>query len=223
MKVLFFCLFIFMAGCTSFLTSPVMKEDVSYQRDITLHVKYLKKQNEWTPYYLIEGVGVMPKAPQYKIKVFPPGKADMITVTSCHREIKTPNPKKKGGWFSKGHYEFTLGLKDSVDHSELCSFDIGVYEKNKGRHAWGLLAISDSSRYNLPATVKCNGLVKKYAGTSVCQAKKGLIQEYSFDRKVSVTKVMGCEIANLSTQEKYSKTWRFLMPEGECEMFFIDI
>ena len=94
--------------------------------------------------------------------------------------------------------------------------------RKKGRHAWGTIALEDP-RYKLPALTKCNGRVKKYDGTSVCQAKKGLIQEYVFDRRVSVTKVMGCEIANQATDQKYAKTWRFLMPEGECEIYFIDI
>lgn len=215
-------LFIF-TGCTSFLTSPVMDEGVNYQRDVVLHVKYVKSDRTWSPYHLIEGAGVMPKSSQYKVKVFPPGKADMITLTSCHREEKTPNPKANDGWFSKGFYEFDLILQNTVDSSRLCSFDIGVYEKEKGRHAWGLLAISDLSKYNLPGRAKCNGKTTDYNGTSVCQAKKGLIQEYIFDRKVSVTKVVGCEIANLATDDKYSNQWRFIMPEGECELFFIDV
>ena len=205
------------------LTSPVMTEDVNYQRDVTMHVKYKKSDNSWTPYYLIEGAGVMPKASEYKIKVFPPGSADMITLTSCHREVKTPSPEKSGGWFSKGFYEFDLVLENTVDSSKLCSFDIGVYEKDRGRHAWGLLAISDLKQYNLPARAKCNGKTTDYNGTSVCQAKKGLIQEYVFNTKVSVTRVIGCEIANLATQDKYSNHWQFVMPEGECELFFIDI
>lgn len=209
-------------GCVGYQTSPVMDEAVNYQRDVTLHVAY-KSAGKWGPYYLIQGAGVMPKADGYKIKVYPPGKADMITVSSCHREWKTPNPEKQGGWFKAGFYEFEIPFKDSIDNETLCSFDVGIYEKNKGRHAWGLLAISDAEKYKLPAKIRCNGQEKQYAGTSVCQAKQGLIQGYDFDRQVSVTKVVGCEIANLKTKEPYSKNWLFLMPSGECEIFFIDI
>lgn len=199
-----------------------MDEALNYQRDVTLHVAY-KSRGKWSQYYLISGVGVMPKAQAYKVKVFPPGKADMITLSSCHREWKTPSPEKKGGWFKKGYYEFEIQFEDTIDGEALCSFDIGIYEKNKGRHAWGLLAISDASKYKMPARIKCNGKEKRYAGTSICQAKEGLIQGYEFDRKVSVTKVIGCEVANINSTERYSKTWRFLMPSGECEVFFIDI
>jgi hypothetical protein len=200
-----------------------MKTDVNYQRDVRMHIRY-EKDGKWTREYLVQGMGVMPYSSQYKIKVFPPGKADMITVTSCHREIKTPNPEKSGGgWFKKGHYEFTVPLQGTVDDSELCSFDIGVYEKNKGRHAWGTFAINDGKAYRLNATTKCNGRFKPYGGVSVCQAKKGLIQEYSFDRLVSVAAPVGCEISNLASKDRYAKVWRFLMPPGECEIFFIDV
>jgi len=213
-------LFLFISSCTSYETSPVMDEEMKYERDITMHVSMLNG-NSWTQYYLINGSGVMPKADAYKIKVYPPGKADMITVTSCHVNKRTPNPEKKSKWFKKGYYEFEVPFKNTVDAENLCSFDIGVFEKDKGRHAWGLIAISDASRYNMPATMKCNGTRKRYNGTSVCQAKEGLIQGYEFKEKVSVAKVVGCEIANISSDQKYSATWRFVMPRGECEVFFV--
>lgn len=206
-------------GCASSLNSVQLSTDVNYQRDIVMDVHY-EKDGKWAGPLKIHGMGVVYDSSQYKIKVMPPGKADMITVTSCHREVKTPNPKGAGFW-NKG-YEFRIPYQNTIDKNQLCSFDIGVYEARQGRHAWGTLAIMNP-KFKLEALTKCNGRVKKYGGTSVCQAKEGLIQEYIFDRKVSYAKVPGCEIDNLATKEKYAKVWRFLMPPGGCEIRFIDI
>lgn len=157
----------------------------------------------------------MPESKKYEIKVFPPGKADMITVTSCHREEKTANPKKNG-WFQDG-YTFQVSLVSGLETKRACPIDIGIYEKKAGRHGWAMLAI-ETSREKLGALTKCNGRVKRYDGVSVCQAKTGLIQRYEFDREVVSATIQGCEIK--SPEDK--KNWEFLMPEGSCTVYFID-
>jgi hypothetical protein len=223
-QFLFILLILCLWGCsTAEITQPIMKEDINYQRDAQMEVLWAR-DGKWVGPRQVTGMGIIPMSSHYRVKVMPPGKADMITVTSCHREIKTPRPDKQGGgWFSKGHYEFTIPITGTVDQKELCSLDIGIYEREKGRHAWGTLAVEDNEKFKLHATANCNGEVIPYKGVSVCQAKKGLIQEYIFDRPVSYAKVIGCEIQNLASEEKYAKTWRFVMPEGQCQMYFIDV
>lgn len=196
-----------------------MNKELNYQRDIVMDVKYLKG-GKWSQAYRITGMGVMYDAEKYMIKVYPPGKAHMIVVGSCHQEHKTPNPK--GNNFFNNGYEFYIDYKDTIDQKDNCSFDIGVYEKDKGRHAWALLAI-EHDVFKLSAITRCNGRVKKYNGVSVCQAKKGLIQEYEFETDVAVTQTYGCEIGNLLGNQSKSKVWRFLMPEGKCELRFVDV
>jgi len=221
MRIVHVLLLVLMVGCSSFQTTPVMDKDTNYERDIRMEVHYAVK-DKWVGPVHINGMGVVPKSNFYKVKVFPPGKADMITLTSCHRVVKTPNPKKKGGWFSKGYYEFVIPMANTVDGDETCFFDIGVFEKKKGRHAWGMIAFEDPF-YKLKGLKKCNGETKQYGGVSTCQAQNGSIQEYKFDRVVSPSEVKGCEITNIDYEVKNSKVWRFLMPAGPCEVEFYDI
>lgn len=171
--------------------------------------------NTWSNKYTISGMGVMPESPWYQITVYPPGRADMLTITSCHREEKTANPDKDG-WFKKG-YTFTIGLVRGVETGRACPIDIGVYEKKAGRHAWGTMAIL-TEREKLPALTKCNGRVKQYGGVSVCQAKKGLIQKYEFKTPVAIATIAGCEIKEPADK----MNWEFLIPEGPCTVYFID-
>jgi hypothetical protein len=208
-------------SCANLQTTPIMKKDVNYERDISMEVQHAV-EGKWTKAVSIRGMGVVPKSSHYLVKVFPPGKADMITLTSCHRVRKTPNPKKKGGWFSKGYYQFQIPMINSVDSDETCFFDIGVFEKKRGRHAWGMLAFTDPF-YKMSAISKCNGRATSYGGVSVCQAKSGSIQEYKFKTVVSPSQVKGCEIENINYGIKNSKVWRFLMPSGSCEIEFYDI
>lgn len=211
MRFLILC--IFLTGCAEALVRPQLDSSVNYQRDIKFKVRTWNGK-EWSKSRKFFGVGVVNNALSYKIRVYPPGKADMITVTSCHREEKTANPDS--GWFESG-YEFTLTPVKGLENGRACSFSIGLYEKKKGRHGWGLLAI-DTPREKLPAIAKCNGQVTQFGGVSICQAKEGLMQEYVFDRKVEVAYSSQCAIK----KSKDGINWRFLMPKGECVIYFID-
>jgi hypothetical protein len=183
--------------------------------------RYDHVNKKWLDPLTINGMGIMPKASHYSIKVFPPGVADMITVTSCHRELKTPNPKKDSRW--RDGYTFMVNMANTVDGEANCSIDVGVYEREGGRHAWGTIGFEDNDKYKLKALTKCNGRIWQYGGVSACQAKESLIQRYEFDREVRPSKSPGCEIYNLTTAEPNAKVWEFIMPSGECDVYFIDV
>lgn len=204
-----------LVACANILSRPQLDPAVFYQKDITFHVSFIQPDGKWSPKYQITGAGVMPEAASYKITVFPSGKADMITVSSCHREEKNANPPKDS-WYSEG-YTFQIDLVTGLESKKSCPIDIGVYERVAGRHGWALLAIN-SGREKLPAVTKCNGRVKQYTGVSVCQAKKGLIQKYEFKTPVAVASSGGCEI----TEAKDQMNWEFPIPRGQCTVYFID-
>lgn len=201
-------------GCSSALVRPEMDPSTNYQRDIIFHVSMFKA-GKWSPEYLINGMGVMPEADSYKIKVLPPGKADMITVTSCHREDKFANPPKDGTF--KNTYTFQIDLVQGLESKRTCPIDVGVYEKVAGRNGWATLAI-ETTREKTHALTKCNGRVKQYHGVSVCQAKAGLIQKYEFKTPVVVSAIPGCDIK----QANDDLNFEFQMPAGSCTVYFVE-
>lgn len=203
-------------SCTSTSIRPELDAKINYQKDLRMKVSPWQDKS-WGPYKVVEGMGVVESAKGYKIRVEPPGLADMITVLSCHREWKTPNPERQGGWFKRKYYEFEIWPTEDIEATKACSFDTGVYEKKAGRHAWGLLVIN-TKREKLAATFKCNGETVVYGGTSVCQSKKGLIESIHFDREVIATQTSGCEIP----QAKDNRNFVFQMVKGECVVYFVD-
>ena len=197
---------------------PQLDAGTNYQRDLRFDVQYWRvNKKKWTDKEKFTGVGVIEKSDKYKITVYPVGKADMITLSNCHREHKRANPKTN--WRTKGvPFEFTPIVEHESEKT--CPIDAGIYEKKKGRHGWASMVI-DSERENLAATLKCNGeIIKTTVGTSYCQAKRGLVQSIHFDRDVEVAQYPGCLMK--TPPKGYGKDWTYVMPSGRCVFFFID-
>lgn len=209
-------LVLFLVGCAGNHIRPELSADIAYQKDLKLDVS-VWLDDDWKETKTINGMGVVRKATGYKVKVYAPGDVDMMTILSCHREWKTPSPKRKGGWFQKKFYEFKVFPTQEIEVQRACPMEIGVYEKDKGRHGWGLI-VPENERENMMATVKCNGETIVYGGTSVCQAKKGLMQKIEFEKRVVATQMAGCGIQVPDDK----KNWSFIMPPGECVIFFVD-
>ncbi len=205
---------LFLSGCAS-LVAHNLSSSTRYQKDLKIEVKaYTDAEHGYGPVHTVEGMGVVPSGNWYKVKVFPPETADLISLTSCHREIKSFSPTKKRRWDK--FYEFTIEVVPGIETNRICDFQIGLYEK-KGQHAWATIVI-DSGIRKMPALVKCNGKITQYQGTSACQAKEGLIESIEFDRKVIPTKVVGCTIK----ESPDGKRWEYLMNAGECTIIFFD-
>lgn len=186
----------------------------SYEKDLKVEVFYLDRG--WISLGEISGMGVIPESTHYKIRVRPEGKADLLTVTSCHREWKSPDPKKEGGgWFKQGYYEFAIEV--SKEHELSCPIETGVFEKSYGRHGWGLLVIR-SKRDNMDATVKCNGATTEAYGASVCQSRERLLQSIHFKEPVKVVSEKGCDIEEPTD----SKNFFFQLHTGECVYYFVN-
>lgn len=197
--LLVFCLYV-VSGCQT--ANVVMNSDVIYQRDLKMKVELEGRTFD------CEGVCLVPRSGKYKITVFPKGKSDMVLITSHHREMKDDKPDQS--WFSKGvSFEF---IPNELDFES--TLDVGVFEKIKGRHGWGLIGFKSDEDF-LEATIQCNGQQRKWYGTSVCQTKAALVQEIAFDFKVKYRGT--CE---LSEESSDGKIWRFQMPEGECVSYF---
>lgn len=187
-----------------------------YQRDLRFEVEtWDKKTKKWVNKERYEGVGVIPFSEKYKVTLYAIGKVDMMTLTSCHREIKVASPKKS--WYDKGH-TFEFSPAKNIETDKPCLINLGLYEKSKGRNGWALIAI-ESSKTKLSAVTKCNGVTKVWKGASFCQAKKGLIQVIFFKKPTETTMYSNCKIQ----QSPDGKTWEYSIPKGKCILYFFDV
>ena len=162
--------------------------NVFYKRDIKLTVNNAD----------YEGISVLPAAHEYDILIEPKGGAniDLLLITTCHREFSAEKSTKGWSLFGGKKTQFTYkyqpveGLEDDGD----CLMRINSFEKDKGRHAWALIAFQHS-KYQLEGVLACNGEVKNNRGVSVCQSKRGLIQSIQFPEAVRwATPPEGCGV-----------------------------
>lgn len=202
-------------SCISVL--PKLDPQIKYQRDLPFDVEFWEPSREkWIDKKHFVGVGVIPIAPRYKIRLYAVGKADMMVLQSCHREIKTPDPDRKG-WLKNKYYEFEFSLDELIEKDKDCIITLGVYEKVKGRHGWAMIAIN-WSKSNMPSEIRCNGNKSFFNGTSFCQAKNGLVQMITFDREVDTTFYGDCRI----DRSENGRVWQYFMPRGKCILHFFD-
>lgn len=163
-----------------------------------------------------EGVLIAGEAKQYKFDIKAKGSLDLFTFTTCHRE-QTKEKAGESGWFkSDKRRRFTYKPMPYIETGSFsCPVHLGGYEKGKGRHSWGLVDFQVKSK-TLEAFLKCNGVYQKAIGVSICQARKGLIQEIKFLEPVLATE-KGCT----KFRELKGNVFRYKMPRGECVFRFV--
>lgn len=198
----YFLLLLSLSACTTAQEVVTQPTNLYYQKDIKFEVNEQK----------FTGSAIVNMEEKWRIKVYPEGKADLISVTSCHRELRTEKPDKK--MFEKG---YTFEIKPSeLEGSLSCPIEIAVFELNKGRNAWGTIVIK-TDKAKLAAELWCNGEKFNVGGVSYCQSRKGLIQQIKFDREVIVVSIPECGIG--ATE---GKNFQFLLPQGPCTVYFLD-
>jgi hypothetical protein len=173
-----------------------------YRRTLELDVNSMK------------GVGnlVAPQAPSYNLKLKADMDLDFLVLKSCNREVIA---EKNGSSFVY-NYSPLPGIEDN----RACPVMITGVEKSTAKKVWGYLDFQDQ-RNLLPATVKCNGEMKRYGGVSVCQAKAGLIQRIEFDGEAlgeALTDIHpDCALTQINP-----KTFEFKMARGLCYFKFVE-
>ena len=135
----------------------------------------------------IIGMGVLDGSAPYNIKIESEGDLDVVTITNCHKEIiHEGTPKRKGlfrGIFGKKNKSYSfVHNPEGLELREPCPLILSAFSKD-GRHSFGYLSLG-SSEATRKATLQCNGRTQEYIGSSICQAKFGLIQKISFDDDV---------------------------------------
>lgn len=187
-----------LSSCTD--VDQKLDPEIFYKRDMEISVNGHK----------ITGAGVVPRSGQYEIKGVAKGTLDLFTLTTCHREITREGLDEE---FSEKLYP-VRGLEDAGG----CSLQLGGYERKRGRHSWGFVDFEDAQA-TLPATLKCNGDVRRNNGVSVCQSRAGLIESIEFDAPVRVRPDPECPIPDSANK----KTFVFPLPPKACVFAFREI
>jgi hypothetical protein len=186
----------FVLSCTT--VSEQLSFTHSYEPDISLEVNGLRGK----------GLLVAPKASQYQIKGAIKGNFDYLILRTCHRQIAL---EKVGDEF-KYLYQPRAGIEDN----RACPLEIFGAEKEKGRNSFGFVDF-ESEREKLPASLECNGEVKRHSGVSGCSAPVGLIQKIVFDVEVyAAPGRLDCALP----EPKDFKTYEFKQPLGKCLVIF---
>jgi hypothetical protein len=157
--------------------------------------------------YKYRGVGVLPRAKSYRIKVSHPlrSSAEFLRFSTCHRERTFSNTGKS--------HEVTF-TPSGIERSGSCLLKFEAYDV-KGKHGWGILEM-ESDDETLQAAVLCNGNITR--GTvNICQSRTGLVQEIRFSEEVLIpNQLPRCKI----TERKKAKAIRFKIPNRECVYVF---
>lgn len=241
MKALILGLFIFLVSCA--MTPPdqrlnpavYYKNDIcfTYERDVDKHgeaktwyrnrtkrqfrlFKKDKKRQEIT----MCGVGVLPHDDKYDLKINHVAKLNFFAMNTCHREITTENPDK--GIFKKDG-QYYVDYKPTLELGRACPLYVAAYNRT-GKHGWGILAF-ENPRFQLEATVHCDGDVIDFNGVSICESRYGLLQKITFPEEVIAARPVDGPAERKEPcpeiTSKDGKTFEFVMPKRECVYGFI--
>lgn len=212
MVVLFAAFLVSLGGCSQAPLQSALTSGTVYQYDLSVKVNNQQ----------FVGVGVVPTAQSYELKIESQDSVDLVTVTTCHRDFSAQAVISQGWFKQKKGYSYTfvpaLGLEDRGS----CLLRVGMYSKDVGgQTGWAILDF-DNGDTSLPAQNICNGSSSTTKGTSICQSKAGLIQILRFDVPVEVAtdKLESKCIGQMSMD---SGSWTYQIGSGECVIEFREI
>jgi hypothetical protein len=199
---------VFMGGCASVPQS--LDPAILYARALQLTINGADYQ----------GVAVVPKAATYKIEIKSQGKMDLLLIKSCHREWYGEKVGSKGFFQKTNSYLYEYTPDPDLERRD-CPLEISALDASSGAHAWAFVDFEDPG-YALPATYQCNGETDHYGGVSVCQSRKGLTEEISFDVPVIVENTPGCQLGDGRFSD--GRVFPFQAPDGRfCHVTFMEM
>lgn len=203
---LIWCLLALVCGCAS--VPQKLDPQIFYKRDIGIKVNGFEA----------DGVLVVPKNTVYKFAIQAEGKLDLFTFETCHREEATEKAGHGGLFGDRRRVERNYIPIASIETEGSCPVRLGGYERDKGRHSWGLIDFEGEDA-TLPAVVKCNGSQWNSRGVSICQSKVGLLEEIKFPVAVIINPGIGCPM----NRPEDLMTYRFNTPPKECVFNFMEV
>jgi len=183
------------SSCVS-MSPQKLNPQTYYKRDMLIEINGHKA----------EGTLVVPKADDYEIKAKFRGKGDLVTLQTCHREEQ----QEKLGKDEKILFIPVKGLEDAPG----CFLEIAAFD-HKGRHSWSLIDF-ENDLFQLPALIRCNGVVYNSRGVTICQSKQGLLQEIEFSEPVIQAESGSCGKLSSST----GMTLRYAIKPKICTYVF---
>ncbi len=190
-RILFFLL-TFVLSCSS-LPEQKLDPNVLYKRDMAITIN----GKSWT------GVAVAPQADKYDIKINTVGRNDNFTFTTCHREESIKN--------QRNDVTFVFTPRKGLEDGDSCIADMGGFDKDKGRHSWGLVDFENPA-YRVQASLDCNGQAVEANGVAVCQSLAGLRQRIKFKYPVKISPSVGCRMLTPADELNFV----FEMVRGKC-------
>lgn len=162
------------------------------------------------------GTLVAEPAASYKIVIDLPNKAEVITITDCHRWLKF----EKSGWFNRTQHTYTYTPADGVETKGFCPLRIAAFDLD-GQNAWGIIEFNNR---DLPATLQCNGTTEYTNGVSLCQSHEGLEQRITFSEPVDYepANLPGTECPKLISLQTMSG-YKIPLAKGECVYVFLGL
>jgi len=185
--------FSFLVGCTQFHDQKLDPKTI-YRYDLPITVNGISNSN---------GHVVAEKARKYAIEVRSVTKAEIITLTSCHRHLVFEKPKKV--------FKYVYRPAKGIEDIGACPVTLRALDRKGGRHGFAFLDFLNNAHY-IAGHLKCNGVDMWHKGVSSCQTKAGLIIDIGFP--VRMVASSECEI------ERVGKKFRIYAEKGMCMYLF---
>lgn len=191
------------AGCAS--VPPTLSVEKFYKRDLKITVNGKTGQ----------GAMVVPRKDAYEISIESAGDLDLLTYSTCHREV---NSEDAGGGFFKSNKKgsFTYRPMANIESEGGCPLRISALDAANSQNSWGIIEFQDPAM-ELQPQLFCNGENNLDTGVTICQSHVGLIQEIHFDEPVKYSALASCDFQFQSSDEK---NFKYTQPPGECVIVF---
>ena len=167
-----------------------------------------------------DGVGVIPYAGVYDMKIESKVDVDLLEINSCGRNFHQESAIVAGWFKPRRAYEYIFQPDPAIENYGTCLVRFRAYNKAQGQNAWAIIDF-ETPDAALPAAIFCNGENSQSNGVSICQSKAGVIQRVSFDVKVKQAS------ANLDPRCRMTSVdghvWEYSMPTGECVSVFMEV